>query len=523
MAGPYCAWRSCDGVTGVNVSRIRRLLALALAVLASLPVAARAEWREASSPNFLVYGDQSESQIREFTDMLERYRSAMLYIYNLPPEVTSPSNRLTVFVVRDDAQVRKLLGTGSRFVSGFYQSRAGGSVAFVPRVNDDSQSDRVSDGERLLLHEYAHHFMFSVFSGSPPMWMTEGFAEFYASAKFESGGAVGLGLPADHRVAELELAQEVPIDMLLSTRKYRENTSKRYDSFYGRSWLLFHYLTFSDERAGQMADYLRRLDAGEGEEAAAVNAFGDLDVLDKELAAYKKRRRMTYLRLGPERITSAAITIRTLNKGEAAILPVMMRSRRGVNDEQAKIVVEEARQAAAPFADDPFVQTALAEAEFDAGNTAEALAAADRALARDPRAMNALIQKMYALFRQAEQGDARLWPKVRAAVAAANRVENDNPLPLSYFYRTYAAEGKTPPPVAIQGLERALALAPSDIGLRMTLAQYQIGSGQKERAQRTLAPLINHPHNTRLAETARALIEGRAPPAAKEDEDDTAS
>ncbi|MCG6119347.1 MAG: tetratricopeptide repeat protein [Blastomonas sp.] len=272
-----------------------------------------------------------------------------------------------------------------------------------------------------------------------------------------------------------------------------------------------------------MADYLQRIDAGEGEEAAAVNAFGDLDVLDKELAAYKKRRRMTYLRLGPERITSAAIAIRTLDRGEAAILPVMMRSRRGVNQEQARIVVEEARQIAASHADNPFVQTALAEAEYDAGNTAEALAAADRALARDPRAMNALIQKMYALFRQAEQGDSGLWPKVRTAIAAANRVENDNPLPLSYFYRTYAAEGKTPPPVAIQGLERALALAPYDVRLRMTLAAHQIGSKDTERARKTLAPLLNHPHDSRLAETARALLEGRAVAAPKEDEADTAS
>lgn len=485
---------------------VLRPMALLLAMALGWSDAALAEWREASSPNFLVYADQGEDDIREFTDMLERYRSAMRYVYKLPEEQTSPSNRLTVFVVRDDRQVRNLLGEGSRFIKGFYQSRAGGSVAFVPRVEDDGQSDRVSQSERLLLHEYAHHFMFSVFSGSPPLWLTEGFAEFFSSARFERDGAVGLGLPADHRAAELVLAKEVPLDLLLNSRRYRESVSNRYDAFYGRSWLLFHYLTFSDARANQMTDYLGRINAGEGEDAAAARAFGDLEALDRELADYRKRRRMTYLRLGPDKIASAAISIRTLSKGEAEILPIMMRSRRGVNAETAPAVLEEARRVAALYLDDPFVLAALAEAEYDAGHDDEAIAAAEKAIARNPQATGAMVQKIHALFRKA-RADATLWPKVRAAIAAANRVENDNPIPLGYFFRSYAAQGKKPPDVAVQGLQRALQLAPYDTGNRLILAENQLRTGQKQTAEATLAPLLNHPHNTRVADVARRLLE----------------
>ena len=110
------------------------------------------------------------------------------------------------------SQVRKLLGDGSRYTQGFYQSRAGGSVAFIPRVDGSNQTERVTEGELVLLHEYAHHFMYSVFSGSAPLWFTEGFAEFYATAKFEKDGSVGLGLPANHRAAELVYAKDVPLD-----------------------------------------------------------------------------------------------------------------------------------------------------------------------------------------------------------------------------------------------------------------------------------------------------------------------
>lgn len=511
----------------IRRSRAPGLASALMAVLAAAvaaPTAALAEWHEASSPNFLVYADQNEKQVRAFTDMLERYRSAMLALYKLPEEPTSPSNRLTVFVVRDAGQVRKLLGDGNRYIQGFYQSRAGGSVAFIPRVDSSNQNDRVTQGEQVLLHEYAHHFMYSVFSGSAPLWFTEGFAEFYSTAKFEKDGSVGLGLPANHRAAELVYAQDVPLDTLLSTRKYRENASKRYDAFYGRSWLLFHYLMLSGKRPGQLNDYLGRLNGGEGEDAAAASAFGDLAALDKELERYMMSRKMSYINLGAHRIRTAEIRVRTMRAAEAAIVPVMMRSKRGVDEEQAVTVAEEARRIAADYPDDPFVQTALAEAEFDAGNDPAALAAADRALARDPQAINALIQKMYVLFRQAEDDSSdSLWPKVRAAVAAANRVENDNPIPLSFFYRTYAAENKKPPEIALQGLQKALMLAPYDTNLRVTLAYHYIRTGDTEMARKALGPLLNHPHDTGLADFARKLLEGGSSPSPQEDATDAAN
>jgi tetratricopeptide (TPR) repeat protein len=495
------------------MASVLRALALVFALWLGGTSAARAEWHEASSPHFLVYADQSEKQVRAFSEMLERYRSAMRVLYKLPDTPISPSNRLTVFVVRNADQVRKLLGDGSRYTQGFYQSRAGGSVAFIPRVDSNGVEGRVTDGELVLLHEYAHHFMYSAFSGSAPLWFTEGFAEFYATAKFEKDGSVGLGLPARHRSAELLYAKDVPLDVLLSTRKYRETATSSYDAFYGRSWLLFHYLMLSGKRPGQLADYLVRLNKGEGEETAAVNAFGDLAVLSKELGRYLQTRRMSYMNIGAGRIATGAIAIRPLSEAEAAILPVVMRSKRGVNEEQAKLVVEDARKIAATYPDDAFVQTALAEAEYDAGNDDAAIAAADRAIAKDPKAINALIQRMYALFRKAEDDSSdAMWPKVRAAVSAANSVENDNPIPLSFFYRTFAAEGKTPPPVAIQGLEKALNLAPYDTGLRLTLAQYQIKSDAKDGARETLGPLINHPHDTTLATLARKLLDGDIKP-----------
>src|SRR5687768_18162969 len=104
---------------------------IALAALLAAD-AARADWLEASSPHFVVYADDSERDIRRFSEQLERYHAGMARVTGrtLPPP--SPSNRVTVFVVKSEREMRRL--SGNRMIAGFYIPRAGGSVAFVPRI-----------------------------------------------------------------------------------------------------------------------------------------------------------------------------------------------------------------------------------------------------------------------------------------------------------------------------------------------------------------------------------------------------
>lgn len=471
---------------------------------------AQAAWYEASSDHFVIYADQNEKDVREFAEKLERYRAAMEFLYGIKEEKLSPSNRVTVFVVRNVQKVRKLYGVSSgSSIAGFYSSRAGGSIAIVPRV-EDGPGDRVSAGEQILLHEYAHHFMHSFYGGAFPLWFGEGFAEFYSTAKFTKEGAVGLGLPADHRGWEIFSAQDVPIQYLLDTRAYRERSkqNKRYDSFYGRSWLLYHYLTFSSERKGQFNAYLRYLREGRPEMTAAGLAFGDLGALDKEMDSYARARRMTYFELKPQAVQPGPIAVRRLNEAEAEMMAVVIESRAGVDEEEAAELVVDARAIASKYPDEPFVQAALAEAEYDAGFDDAAIAAGDRALARDPVNIKAHIQKMYALFRIAQKakGDEADWSGVRAQIAAVNRIENDHPLPLIYFYRSYLEEGRQPTENAKQGLVQALALAPYDQGARFMLASQQMTDGQYDEARATLRPLAADVHNEGAVQAAETML-----------------
>jgi len=179
-----------------------------------------------------------------------------------------------------------------------------------------------------------------------------------------------------------------------------------------------------------------------------------------------------------------------------------------VNEEQAKLVAVDGRAIAAQYLDDPAVQTALAEAEYDAGNDQAAIAAADAALARDPKQVNAYVQKGYAMFRMA--ADAKdpeaAFRAARAPFIALNRIEQDHPLPLIWYYRSFAELGETPSPTAVDGLMRAVELAPFDESLRMTLVMQELRDHKQAEARINLLPVAYAPHGKGYSKVAQQML-----------------
>ncbi len=485
------------------IKSIRAILCVCALFVANT---ANAEWYEASSDHFLIIADQNEKDVREFTERLERYHSALLTVLGRPNEKPSASNRVTIYVVRNTSQVQKLAGDKSGLLRGFYQARAGGSVAFTARV--ESEGNAITQSEQVLFHEYAHHVMHGVSEWATPRWLSEGFAEFFSTARFEKSGGMGIGLPALHRAGELLYAKDVPIEALLDNETYQKRKTKTYDEFYGRSWLLYHYLQLSGKRPGQLAKYRVSLANGAGELEAAQNAFGDLKQLEKELNAYLNQSRMSYLPIAGEKLSVGSITVRKMRAAEAAIMPVVLESKRGVNEITAKELLPKAQAIAAIYPDDPAVLAALAEAEHDAGNFETSLHAADKALIAAPTLVNAHVQKIYALSRLAEDGtdpDAA-WRQVRKAVTVLNKLETDHPIPLIYYYRSLQSAGKDITEIAAHGLERALQLAPYDQNVRWQVVKQMIDEKSFSLAYRTLMPLANDPHNRGENNPAVALL-----------------
>jgi tetratricopeptide (TPR) repeat protein len=487
------------------IQRITRFFLAALALL-GLAQPLRAEWYEASSDHFVIYADDKDADIRKFTENLERYHSAMAFLTRREIDKPSPSNRVVIYVVGGEKAMRQL--SGDRTIGGFYIPRAGGSRAFVQDIRN--QKGGYPDFSTIiLLHEYAHHFLISSSPFALPRWFNEGAAEFFAAASFNEDGGVLIGRPALHRAGDLAFADPVHVRELFDPALYEQKKVKGYDGFYAKSWLLYHYLTFNEARRGQMGTYVTSLVNGTEQKAAAEAAFGDFEKLERELRAYARQGKMFSISLKPDKLsTGSPIALRKLTAGEAAIMPLQIRSQRGVGKEEAAAIVAEARTIAARFPEDAGVLAALAEAEYDAGNDAAAIAAADGAIARDPARTNPYVQKGYALFREARAAENRT-----AAYAAAikpfvalNKLENDHPLPLIYFFRAQVERGLAPNENARAALERAATLAPFDHGLQINAGMMLIGEGKLDIARIFLAPVAANPHGGWPAARAKQLI-----------------
>ncbi|MEM6908051.1 MAG: DUF1570 domain-containing protein [Pseudomonadota bacterium] len=489
---------------------IRVWLLLAFAAGLSLSASpAQADWYEASSDHFVVYANDSEKDIRRFSANLERFHKAMEQLTGRTVAKPSPSNRVVIFVVGSGKQLRKVAGRGSRNVAGFYIPRAGASRAFVQTIRNKRGYPDFST--IVLMHEYAHHFLISSSRFEMPRWLSEGAAEFFAAASFEKDGGVLIGRVARHRANELSFAQDVSVEELLDHELYEERYGRRYTAFYGRSWLLYHYLTFNPERRSQISDYARAVFQGANPIEAGEQAFGDLAELQRELDQYMRGRRFNMLKLEPGKLPIGEITLRRLPEGEAKMMPLRIRSQRGVTRKQAEELVVDVREVAAQFPNDPGVLTALAEAEYDAGHDDAAIAAADRAIALDPSRANAYVQKGFAMFRQADEaapGEAEAaYDQAMKPFSALNKVENDHPLPLIYYYRSYVQRGVEPPENAKHALERAAQLAPFDKFLWLNVARMQISEGKIELAKQSLQPIAFDPHGGDQAERIKLVLE----------------
>ncbi|MEO7383948.1 MAG: hypothetical protein ABIU18_03355, partial [Novosphingobium sp.] len=306
-------------------------------------------------------------------------------------------------------------------------------------------------------------------------------------------------------------ATDVKARELLDPAEYDKHfgKSKEYNAFYGKSWLLYHYLRFDPLRKGQLAKYGALLAAGTPLRQAGEQAFGDFNVLERNIEKYLTKSSLQYLRIKGEALRIGAIEMRRLTPGEAAMMPIRIRSRRGVQKEQAAKLVIDARAVAAKFPSDPAVLSALSEAEYDAGNDGPAIAAADKAIAADPKQTNAYVQKGYALMRMAEAADdqAKAYRAARAPFLALNQIEHDHPLPLYYYYMSFLHQGVKPSANAVQGLMYSVELAPFDFSLRMSAAVQCLHDKDGTMARYYLMPIAYDPHGGKRAEVVRGWIE----------------
>jgi hypothetical protein len=91
-------------IFGVGIM-LRKWLVVLTALAGIAPTAAWAEWKEATSPNFQVFSEGGEAQLREFTTKLEKFN----YVLRLYHNVTAPPSpiKLKVYLLPSIAAVER--------------------------------------------------------------------------------------------------------------------------------------------------------------------------------------------------------------------------------------------------------------------------------------------------------------------------------------------------------------------------------------------------------------------------------
>lgn len=485
---------------------IRLLLGAAALVASSQAVAA---WHKASTAHFVIYADDSPAKLREFATRLEKFDRAVRQVRGMSDPPMGDGNRLTVIVVPTVDDVQKLAAhkTGmTPNLAGFYTARAEGSLAIVPKRSNDTRMGDFADHETFF-HEYAHHLMFYDLSVAMPLWFSEGFAEFMSTASFGKDGSVTLGKPALGRAHAVDDKSTFPLERMLSG-KHEKLTRDEWDALYARGWLLTHYLTFEKTRKGQIERYLRDVAEGKDSLQAAQLAFGDFKALDRNLHGYLGRSRISVVKVAAEALPVGEIAIEPLSTGGNEIMPLRTRLKVGVAKPDKQALYGQIRTVAAKYSGDALVQVTLAQAEYEAGIYADAEAAADRALATNPRLIEAMIYKGRAIMERAMAneagasfGDARAW------FSKANKLDPEDPEPLMLFHQAQVRDTGRPSANGIAALHYAANLAPQDFGLQMQSAYQHLRDKKLSEARKSLAPVAFSPHGGEAAEAARAAID----------------
>ena len=471
----------------------------------------RAEWYEASSDRFVIYAEASEEDVRRYAENLERFHAAMEHFTGRTLPKPSPSNRITLFAAGSTGAVGELAGTTG--VAGFYLPRWQGSVGFVQSVTDVENRPDLST--TIMLHEYAHHFFASTERFAMPLWMSEGAAEFFSAAGFRADGSVVLGLTPRHRSFTVFWKEDerTPVAELLQLDWGRlgGRTAAAKDSFYGNSWLLYHFLSTDENRSGQLREYWIEVLKGTPSLDAARAVFGDIGQLQRQINSYYRDPDRLWFEVKADELATGDVTLRALGAGEVASMDARIRLERGASREEAAGLAGTLRGLAQTYPDNAAVLTVLAHAAFAAGDDGAAMAAADAALAIDDGMADAYVLKGLAGFRQARQiadpaDQAASYAKAMETLDMLNARENDHTIPLVYAYRAFAERGIVPNDAAKDALVRAAELAPFDRELWLIVGMMHMNDGRIAEARAALQPLASNPHGGEKAGQVQALL-----------------
>jgi len=368
---------------------------------------------------------------------------------------------------------------------------------------------RGASSTHVLLHEYTHVLTTNENAAVYPLWYEEGIADLLSTTQ-EDGDAVVVGRAPPGSVATVLRDGALPMSSVVGLRAYPSWGCSALGDFYGRSWLLVHYLSFGEGYASsrqtervssRVARMQRDVETGTDPETAFASAFAlDPDRLQGVLEDYIGEGTIPVLRLARKDFTPLPHSSRSLAAAEVATELGHLALAVGKEDEarrrfEAALALDEGRARA---------HAGLGTLRAGEGRCDEAEARFARALALDPDDFENHLDRGEAALACAAAQPARareLVALARSELERAIALAPENP-------EAHAALGWSHvvvPGDAAAGLaaaKRAEALLPAHPETQILIAWLHLQQGDRDRARgiaQRLAALGHGPEGERNA------------------------
>lgn len=472
---------------------------LALGTLLAPAAAAQdGRWLRAETPHFIIYSDARESEVREAAITLERFDTVLRRL--TPPPQESPA-KLEVYLLRRRDMLRTVSPGLSSDVAGFYAA-APEIVAAFARFRDTGGLE----GQEILFHEYAHHYMLHNFTQAYPGWYVEGFAEVVATVEFRGDDAI-IGRYSDNRADWLTSTEWMRMERVLASHTQRF-TSQDTALFYAQSWLMAHYLMLNEGQNTPLSAYLTAIQRGEDTLEAFEPAFGRApSAFQRALRTYAQNNMPLYsLPVPTASVAPPQITRLSAAADRLLLFEARMRLRYG--DSQDADFLQRVETTAAEFPGDPYAQRMLARASIARGDFPRARTLLEPLAGAESTDVEAHYLTGLSYVAEAEANGDRCSETARQGRRHFVRAYRLDPLHVPNQYR-YASSWQCDdefPATALEVLLNAHALAPQVSEITLNAAVRLMAEGRFEDAARMIRPLVYSPHRDQSDQSVAELL-----------------
>jgi hypothetical protein len=256
-----------------------RIFMFLYAFMVDLPVAhAAAKWSYASSPHFEVFTSGNEQHARDAIADFESVHAFFEKALDLP-SASAPRTRLVVFSSPKEFDPYK----PNAVAHAFYLNAPGGDYIVMQSLD--------ADAFPVVVHEYAH-LMIRRTGADYPLWLNEGFAEFYSTMAPE-GRKMRLGLAPLQRVQLLATTVRlIPLERLLAIddRAPEYNDPVQAPLFYAECWAMTHMLISHESYRARSAAFFSEVSHGTPATAALSAVYGrPMAAINEDLGNYARR------------------------------------------------------------------------------------------------------------------------------------------------------------------------------------------------------------------------------------------